>query len=525
MANYELSKQLHPDFSTPGRKPVGGVEVDYAVSIASKIVKLELFNYSAATASRALLGNSGNLTNAKINRKLIFTTGSNRLDYAYANESFYELAPYANDKKFFIAFSIRFSSLPGVDGAIVSRFHDSTSTARPFMAWFDVGGSAKSVAFYVADSGGSFDIAGVDGPSVVANRTYNYVCQHTGTKLEIWRDGGLVSSTASTRQAGYSSGDNLAMSIGTQIAGSTSRQLTNCTIDYVYVGKDCLSSAEASSLTRDPYQILKPSIPMMYFTSAGGGTTYDVSVAFGLSQGMVPAGSASALGSITLANQVGQSEGGSASALGSTTLPGQMGMTYSGLASALGATSLGNQLGFSVDGIIAFDVDVTFSTSMGMTLAGTATAQGAVALSTQLSQTVSAIANAVATTLFSTQLDYSVASGQTVDVSTSFGLSLGQSQSATMTVSGEVTLAASLAQQLSAVASADGSLNLGAQIGMAVLGQASAQAGISLGTVQSMTVSGSVITFGIITPDNRVFSVQVDTRNFVIKADDRTFKP
>lgn len=504
MANYPLPKQLHPDFSTPGRKPVGGVEVDYAVSIASKIVKLELFNYSAATASRALLGNSGNLTNAKINRKLIFTTGSNRLDYAYANESFYELAPYANDKKFFIAFSIRFSSLPGVDGAIVSRFHDSTSTARPFMSWFDVGGSAKSVAFYVADSGGSFDIAGVDGPSVVANRTYNYVCQHTGTKLEIWRDGGLVSSTASTRQAGYSSGDNLAMSIGTQIAGSTSRQLTNCTIDYVYVGKDCLSSAEASSLTRDPYQILRPKIPLQFFTAAaGGGTTYDVSASLGLSQGLTQTGAAQALGGLTLSQSVGCIDSGGAQALTA--------QTYS------------NSFGFTASAIIAFFVGVTFNSTMGQTHQGTATGQGSINLGATLDKTISALAQTLAQITLSTSNGLASASGQTLSDSISLGVNAGVSNLGSFVFGGSITLSQSLADQVNAAAQASAGLNLGAQIGLSVIAQAAAQAGITLNQVVSVVNTGTTTIFGITTPDGRVYTVEIDTRTLTILAESRTY--
>lgn len=237
--------------------------------------------------------------------------------------------------------------------------------------------------------------------------------------------------------------------------------------------------------------------------AGGSGTTYNVSASLGLSQGLTQAGTAQAVGGLTLSQSVGCSDTGGAQALAA--------QTYS------------NSFGFTASAIIAFFVDVTFNSTMGQTHQGTATGRGTINLGATLDHTISAIAQTLAQVTLSTSNGLVSASGQALSDSISLGISQGLSHLGLVTFGGSITLSKTLADQVNAVAQANAALNLGAQVGLSVLAQAAAQAGITLSQVVSVVNTGSITIFGITTPDGRVYTIEIDTRTLTILAESRTY--
>jgi len=392
--------------------------------------------------------------------------------------------------------------------------------------WLTACTADNKLSFYLRDS--SY-ISCKSNAILPLNRDVVISCTGDGTTGRTYIDGVLQSATISLSTITTGAGGSQRAILGAYPTGHASDLGFPGKIYYAGLTHKCWTDAQAASFARDEYQILRPSVPAFYFTSAGGGggpATYDVSVAYGLSQGLTHAGGAQAMSAVVLTNQFGCSEGAGAQTTGAVSLDNIVGVTSSALAQAQAISTFSAQLNFLSEGMIAFFVDVSLGTTVGTTVSGTSQGSGAVLLGTQLSHSVNSIAQAIASVLFNTDNSFSVSTAaQQLEAAISLGVSQGYTPTATILVSGEVTLAAQLAAQLSAAASADGSLNLGAQIGFSVVAQAAAQAGIVLEQVQSMTVSGSVVTFGVVTPDERIFNIQVDLRDFQITCDERIYKP
>ena len=78
MALYNLPKNLHPDFAQPGRKPVGGVEIDWANKFADQLGWALLLrnNFYDDVTGQQFTGETGSRTFTFNGRRLVSTAGT-----------------------------------------------------------------------------------------------------------------------------------------------------------------------------------------------------------------------------------------------------------------------------------------------------------------------------------------------------------------------------------------------------------------------------------------------------------------
>lgn len=238
MAYIELPKLYHPDFATPGRKPVGPVEVDYSSSISKKLRQLV---YAHRSNDIDLIGGvSYTPTSTKLRDGWICNGSSSYIDY--------DNVDFTNLHTFFAY--VQFDS--GTGGRVL-----------------DANGSNRVI--------------------LERNSSNGKLRLYHGT----WNESSLVVPTGKPVLVGWKtvSGDGTHVFVDSQVEWVVDTQRvfapTACAIFahnagtvnfcagkifYAGIANGELSDAEIASISRDPYQILRPSIPMMFFTSAGGAT-------------------------------------------------------------------------------------------------------------------------------------------------------------------------------------------------------------------------------------------------------------
>lgn len=528
MGIVQLPKQFHPDFRERNRKPVRPVALDIPLDDVACCVMLQGRHAYDVKAGKPLVS----VGSAKARSIEQGNIGS---EFNISDDCYFELAQPVS-----VDFTVGDFSITWI-----GRVDPTDTSATIFCGDYNASSNSSYIqmrnnnALRVNPTGGTTITTSTIKAGLFSNTTINTISFGAGS-WEFYQNAGETTHTVASGQTGTLDINFVGGYYYAEAAFKFSGRL-----EFFVIHNRELSAAEVKALHRDVYrQLLKPANDLFFApATGGGGTTQDVSISLGLSQGMTPAGAAQAQGGITLANSVGcddvgqaQAQGLSeiasslgvspaalAQALASSNLGGTFGVASSGIAQALTTVSLANSLGYSTDGIIAFFVDVSLQTTLGDTFSGQASASGSVALSASMDQTVAALAQTIASITLSSSQGITSSSGQTLDAAISMGLSQGISHLGTFTIQGDVTLSSSLAAQISAAAQTQGSLSLGAQVGLSILAQAAAQAGISLGQVVSIVNTSNSIIAGITTPDGRIFTVELDTRTFVISAQNRTF--
>lgn len=508
MPLYPLRK-LHPSYQNGRRKPSGLLELDLSLDLAQqcrhfyvpqKIGKCKNLGYDKKSVDLIAVESGNQYKEGFAATSTPLQTHSAYSDFGY---------PFTLYTRFVCKQTISSGTLPLSNYGDFSQSDYVAATVSPFVVRGQIN---LNFTAYVAD------VVTSAHKTVGAVTDLIFECISSTEKVaHVWVDGKYIGSStnstdSSSKDAALTQFDETHPVIGG--SGSTYFDVI-CTglFDGRIVNKD--------EFVRNPYQLLKPSIDVLWFLG-GGGTNYNVSASFGLSQGLTQSGTAQALGGITLANSITCSDAANGNYQSASTLANQLSVSNGGLAQALSAASMTASLGYSTDGIIAFLVDVSFSSTMGDTYSGIATGQGAINLGTSLDQTVSAIAQTIASVTLSTNQGLTSSSGNTIAGAISLGVSSGMTALGSFTIGGSITLSKTLADSINANAQADASVNLGAQIGLTVLAQAAAQAGITLSQVVSVVNTAATIIFGVTAPDGRVYTVEIDTRSLVVSAENRT---
>jgi len=490
MPFYPLPKQLHPDFYRTGVKPNVPVEVDY--NAVSKLGKLKnaIIAISPNEAVDIVTGKRHTSTSpsstGKIDPNGIYINNDGNLGtFQHVIESGCIVAharctaPYSTGASRFL---LNWSG----SGEALQLQYNGFSSGRNWQA--------------TTRGGFGTTISTLASPKVLSNAELQQASVVVfGWDLDVGASVAVGDRKHYSGTGGATTNDTNERAI--TIGGSGWIGL----FYSLFVFENDPTDAAKLSLSRDPYQLVKPITPMFGFITPAGGTIVDVAMSLGLSNNITDVANATFNTAIQLSSGVSCDDGG--------------------IAQAAGAVSLAKQLGYELAGIIAFDVDISFDNGFGDAFTGVSTATGAIAVGVELDQTISALANSVASVLFDNELGVSiVTAGQTISAAMSLGLSNSLANTIVAVLDGSVTLGSVLAADINAAAQADASLNLGAQVGMVVFAQAAAQAGLSLNQVVSVTTTAQSIIFGIITPDDRVFNVKIDLRSFSVKADDRIFK-
>lgn len=473
----QLPKEFHPDFSRPGVKPTGRVEIDWDNPLAQG---LSFASFCSGFEDRAILGDAPKASTGTKKVDGYEAIASQRLSYDNRG-----LNPSCGS----LLMTFRRTSSPHLFG----KFAVTTDAEFQLLR----GASDTVLRLAINNNTASFTT-----PNLYDFEWHKIAVtwDETTNARTLYIDGAFIGtdSTAFT-------GGTLSTDLNFLNRADGSRPIAGL-MSYGILYNRALSSSEIASLSRDPYQILRPAQPMMLFQSAGGGgAIYDVSVFFGLSAAVSDSGQAVAGASVTLSQEVGVSDSGNGSAMAST--------------------SLATQLGINISSAVAFNVDVSLSNGFGYNTNGQAIAKAVLTEGLTLEQSVSAIAQAVASVIFSQANNYAAStSGLTVDVTTNIGLTMDMSPIISVVLNGTVNLNSSLGAQANANANTFGSCDLPLQVGLHVAARALAEAGVVISGVTSITTTATSIIIGIVTPDNRSYVIEVDNRDFLILAENRDYE-
>ena len=234
MALYPLDKRFHPDFAQIGRKPVGPVEIDRSNPLARGLRLVYL-------GSRDFIGDT---------KKPVTGNYTIEGEFAHVDE--------ANS----IDLDHDFSGATGLTVYTLQRYNGGSA----FGAYVGTELSFNNSIFHGRDS--SNKVQSFVG-SIVARAAVNSVT--TG----VFHRTGFVYKASTSIQCfvdGSPSGSEQTTSVPASVPNFSTMQIgeagtLGADIDtkYVFAWDRNLSDDELALFDRDPYQVLKPAIPMMYF--------------------------------------------------------------------------------------------------------------------------------------------------------------------------------------------------------------------------------------------------------------------
>ena len=255
MALIKTPKQFSPDFSRPGVKPAGPVEIDWGNPLSKGLHFCVVLNEGAGQARDLVSG----ITST--------STGTPRRQ-----------ADQFGRKVEFISTDALIFALPAdmeiPSGAKISWFNsadvnaDTNIRKRVMRLYNSVSGSAagtdisngafNGIQSFIYD--GAFDQT-VSGGAYTAGTRFNIGGTADGTTLKCLVDGNVEDSILTGA---------IGRTIDTVILGNNTTTFPlNGHLYVSYVWTRALSDVEHYSLAQDPYQILKPATPQYYFTAAG----------------------------------------------------------------------------------------------------------------------------------------------------------------------------------------------------------------------------------------------------------------
>jgi hypothetical protein len=262
MALLKLPKRFHPDFSQPGRKPVGNVEIDYSNPITRGLRLAPIFqgNLYDPASNSVLSSTLATLVRDEINShvKIDSYTALGRVDTPafdctnWAGVTVISLFKFAGIASQFPAISSSVKagdfrgnwmlSTDGNGGIVQFRAGDATTAANTVETYND-----QDVVF----AAGTWDGA-----------TIELQCAKDNTALS------SVTAAQTTAFTGVAAENYIGY-----YSRTGGRSYTR-PIYYVMVWDRALSQHEIESIRCDPYQILKPAVDPIYFTSSGAAGTY-----------------------------------------------------------------------------------------------------------------------------------------------------------------------------------------------------------------------------------------------------------
>lgn len=245
-----LPKQFHPDFSRPGVKPTGAVEVDWSNPLARGLKLAYLPELGVELVIKQLP--------SAVTAPLSVHGGEKQLISDAVNNYYADLLPTVTfDAGLTIVFSAYIDSIAGyvfdnTGGGARTAFADTGSS------WFlYLGNQTRSYVSYDFLPAGEHRICVISYKRTDPTNTIYY---SNGKKYDRFGSG-------ATATAVYSFSPHL-------MQRYNGPNKLNGGVGSFFVLDRAVSEAEAQQLSIDPYQILKPAQPMMLFLPAGGTTGY-----------------------------------------------------------------------------------------------------------------------------------------------------------------------------------------------------------------------------------------------------------
>ena len=253
MSVFELPKHLHPDFQKPRVKPVGSVEIDASNKYAGSI----RFAYAPQVIDRY---------SDRVSKDIAGVISPNLLSFSPQIQSFNNDASAGGSKG-----SLLFNQTTSGDVAIVTRFRNRATVAFSQGRFIDTKTAYDGAdGFHIGFDGSNIGIRGSGAteysPAYTNTEFVDLIITLEGTTATLYVNRELVGSGT----IGAVSSVETQIIIGHNLGNNEYGFLGD--IEYLYLA-DPSNVELLLKLQENPYQILKPKTPQVYFTVDAGGTT------------------------------------------------------------------------------------------------------------------------------------------------------------------------------------------------------------------------------------------------------------
>jgi hypothetical protein len=251
MAIKLLPKIYNPNFSTPNKKPLGEVELDFSSSLAHVLHSSYIFNETAGKRVENLANCSkpGGLLSVSAVLRKTAQTGNRALATNGTSNSIIRLEPtpvIASNESFAWVCRFKFVSGSG-DGIIFGNRYGGQGSPLRFT-------KLTPSKFEYYNAGAVQGNVGSDWQTVVINKTGSY--------LEYFRNG-------------ISIGEIVVVTIDMPVNpvslggdASNNNEKLNAEFEFFHTYNRALTSAEIQTFQNDAYQLVKPVQAPVYFTAA-----------------------------------------------------------------------------------------------------------------------------------------------------------------------------------------------------------------------------------------------------------------
>lgn len=258
MPHFPLDKKQHPDFVQKGKKPVGPVEIDWSNPIARGLKHCLIFNGTTNTfdlADNAVYASEMSVGVASGVQGLLGDSTEKTLTLRHGTVTSSDVS---------IVSRIVLNGTPSGDEEVLVGKLDSGTSEREWLFRIT---TARELQWLEWDTSGANQTYTTTATIPTATQTTLGVSypRDTSADTKLYIDG-------VNKSAGKSSTNKQTSPKAAPIRIGTCDTIDDC-IDGVYVltliFDRVLTDTEHATLSRDPYQILKPSVDLMGFWSAG----------------------------------------------------------------------------------------------------------------------------------------------------------------------------------------------------------------------------------------------------------------
>jgi len=256
MGILQLPKRLHPDFALDGRQPQSQFVMDYSNPLttgASLLVDSSGYDFVSGVqgdlVNGAALGIGRHGRSAFLgNDATADTTIPEAIDFP--NFSF-------NETQFSITFISQWTGPAAAFNRLFSAKDSFTDTKG-----FECQTSTDADAFVMTGASNKFWQPTIATSWAFGGDVFILTAQWDGTSSKVYLNGDLVASqtAAAIDAAGATTGG---IRVGAVLVAND--RAFEGHMSYVYIKKGVLTDREARSLHQDPYQIVKPAVPQLYF--------------------------------------------------------------------------------------------------------------------------------------------------------------------------------------------------------------------------------------------------------------------
>ena len=274
MAMVKLPKQFSPDFSRPGVKPAGPVEIDWSNPLTKGLRAAYLLQGSdLSDASKqnpiAMIGSNPTINADRNGQYRNFDGVDDYLDCGTGIPTLISTGPLT------VISGVRATSTPSASAeSIVGRGRDGSGGKRYNIAITDT-----QVVAQIDDNVNKSQIN--LSHAVVVGDFYQLSFVRNSGDFTVYAASdsfnGSDSTADITGDMGTMNGSPLLIS-SIDDSGGTPSKFFGGDVYYVYIFADDKSPRDINSLYLDPYQILKPAVPQFYFTAAGAVVDFTLAI-------------------------------------------------------------------------------------------------------------------------------------------------------------------------------------------------------------------------------------------------------